>query len=251
MSSAAPVRRRAALAPGIKDDPVPVVENLIVWIAAVFGVVSAVATLAIVVAFIAEVVARWAGHPFDPTNWVNGFLVLATFSGLAWTTIRGEHVSVQFVAERFSPRASRITDIVIWATGSAYLIWLVITSFQATVALTWPNGFYWPIDPAKMGDQVSDGVSLTSRVPWRWLFSLAMVSFTLVALLNLVRAILGRTLYDDVERGEKAPKGEAATVLDVTRDEAEVAAALDAVVSDEIVTETNGGGTSAETGEKK
>jgi len=215
MSAAAPARRTRGLAPGIKSDPIPVVENLVVWTAAVFGMISALATLGIVVAFVGEVIARWVGQPFDPTNIVSGLLVTATFSGLAWTTIRGEHVSVQFVADRFGPRTSRVVDIVIWTVGSAYLVWLVIESFQTAVVRTW-------VSP----DLVSDGVSLVSRAPWRWVFSIATVPFALVALLNLTRAILGRHAYDDVED----LAGEAAEALAVTRDETEVAVAIESAI---------------------
>jgi TRAP-type C4-dicarboxylate transport system permease small subunit len=200
----AQARRRIALAPGIKDDPIPVVENLVVWTAAAFGMISALATLAIVGAFVGEVIARWLGHPFDPTNLVSGLLVTAVFTGMAWTTIRGEHISVQFVSERFGARFGKALDVLIWALGSAYLIWLVIASFETAAANTWP-----------VAEMVPDGVGLAPRWPWRWVLAIGMVPFALVALLNLARAILGRNPYDDVERPDEAPKGEAADALAV------------------------------------
>jgi len=188
MSSASPAKpRRAASAPGLKSDPIPGLENVIVWIAAVFGMIAACATLAIVVAFVAEVVARWLGSPFDPTNLVSGLLVVATFTGLAWTAIRAEHISVQFVSERFSPRFARYLDVAIWGLGSIYLVWLVYEAFMTAAANTWP----YP-------EMVPDGIGLAPRWPWRWAFAIATVPFVLVAILNLIRAILGRHPYDDV-----------------------------------------------------
>ncbi len=214
MSSAASAsKRRAALAPGLKSDPIPVIENLIVWLAAAFGIISALATLAIVVVFVAEVIARWTAHSFDPTNIVSGLLVTATFTGMAWTTIRGEHISVQFLSERFGKRTGRVLDIVIWTLGSAYLVWLVYASFETAAANTWP-----------FPEMVPDGVGLAPRWPWRWVLAIAMVPFTLVALLNLVRAILGRHPYDDVDRPDEEPKGEAAEAVAIAEDDATEAA---------------------------
>lgn len=210
MRSADAAKPRVALAPGIKSDPIPVVENLVVWTAAVFGIMSALATLAIVGVFVAEVVARWTGNPFDPTNLVSGLLVAAVFTGMAWTTIRGEHISVQFISERFGPRVGRVLDILIWSLGSAYLVWLVIASFQTAAMNTWP-----------VPEMVPDGVGLAPRWHWRWVLAIGMVPFALVALLNLARALLGRHPYDDVERPDEGPKGEAADVLAVI-DEAAV-----------------------------
>ena len=216
MTSAAPARRPGGLAPGIKDDRIPVLENIVVWISAAFGLISALATLAIVVAFVAEVIARWAGHSFDPTNLVSGLLVTAVFTGMAWTTIRGEHISVQFIAERFGRRTGRVLDIVIWILGSAYLIWLVYASFETAAANTWP----YP-------EMVPDGVSLAPRWPWRWVLAIGMVPFALVAVLNVIRALMGRAPYDDVDRSGMAVPVEAAVALDVTQDEVEVVSAIE------------------------
>ena len=204
---------RRGLAPGIKSDPIPVIENLVVWTAAAFGLISALATLAIVGTFVAEVIARWTGHPFDPTNLVSGLLVASVFTGMAWTTIRGEHISVQFVSERFGRRFGKVLDVVIWVLGSAYLLWLVYASFETAAQNTWP-----------IAEMVPDGVGLAPRWPWRWALAIGLVPFALVALLNLARALMGRHPYDDVERTDEGPKGEVADALLVVEENAADAA---------------------------
>ncbi|MCR2764033.1 TRAP transporter small permease [Microbacterium sp. zg.B48] len=181
-------------APGLKDDPIPVVENVVVWTAAVSAIIATLATLGIVAAFVSSVVARWFGQPFDVTNTVSGLLVTATFAGMAWTTVRGEQVSVQVVTERLGPKANHILDIVIWALASGYLVWLLWASVERAIGRTWP-----------VPETVINGVGLTPLWPWRWVFAAALVPFLLVVLLNLLRALRGRRPYDDVMQFDDAP----------------------------------------------
>src|SRR5687767_9374965 len=126
--------------------------------------IATIATLGIVAAFVGSVIARWLGDPFDVTNLVSGLLVTATFSGMAWTTVRGEQVSVQVVTERLGPKANRILDIVIWSLGSAYLTWLLWASVERAISRTWP-----------VPETVIDGVGLAALWPWRWVFAAALL----------------------------------------------------------------------------
>lgn len=174
-------------APGLKDDPIPVVENTVVWVAAVSAIIATAATLGIVVAFVTSVVGRWMGNPFDVTNIVSGLLVTATFAGMAWTTIRGEQVSVQVVTERLNAKVNRVLDVIIWTMGSVYLVWLLWASFERAISRTWP-----------VPETIIDGVGLAPLWPWRWVFAVSIIPFLLVVLLNLLRAILGKRPYDDV-----------------------------------------------------
>lgn len=174
-------------APGIREDPIPVVENAVVWTAAVSAIIATGATLGIVVAFVSSVIARWMGSPFDVTNLVSGLLVTATFAGMAWTTIRGEQVSVQVVTERLGPKANRVLDIVIWTLASVYLAWLMSAAFDRAANRTWP-----------VPETIIDGVGLAPLWPWRWVFAVALIPFLLIALINLARALMGRRPYDDV-----------------------------------------------------
>ena len=181
-------------APGLKDDPIRGVENVVVWAAAVSAMIATLATLGIVAAFVGSVVARWLGSPFDVTNVVSGLLVTATFAGMAWTTVRGEQVSVQVVTERLGAKANRILDIVIWSLGSGYLLWLLWASVDRAISRTWP-----------VPETVIDGVGLAPLWPWRWVFAAALLPFLLVVLLNLVRSIIGRRPYDDVMQFDDFP----------------------------------------------
>jgi TRAP-type C4-dicarboxylate transport system permease small subunit len=187
----------------LKDDPIHGVENAVVWTAAVSAIIATLATLGIVAAFVGSVVARWLGHPFDVTNTVSGLLVTATFAGMAWTTVRGEQVSVQVVTERLGPKANRILDIVIWSLASGYLIWLLWASVERAIGRTWP-----------VPETVIDGVGLAPLWPWRWVFAAALIPFLLVVLLNLLRAVLGRRPYDDVMQFDDAPVGEPGVLTD-------------------------------------
>lgn len=181
-------------APGLKEDPIPVVENVVVWAAAVSAIIATLATLGIVAAFVSSVVSRWLGNPFDVTNVVSGLLVTATFAGMAWTTVRGEQVSVQVVTERLGARSNRILDVAIWTLASGYLLWLLWASVDRAITRTWP-----------VPETVIDGVGLAPLWPWRWVFAVAMVPFLLVVLLNLARALVGRRPYDDVMQFDDGP----------------------------------------------
>lgn len=190
-------------APGIKDDPIPVVENAVIWIAAVSAMVATLATFGIVVAFVGSVVGRWTGSPFDVTNIVSGLLVTATFAGMAWTTVRGEQVSVQVVTERLSAKTNHILDLIIWTLGSAYVLWLMWASFERAISRTWP-----------IPETIIDGVGLAPLWPWRWVFALSMIPFVMIVLLNLVRSIMGRKPYDDVMEVEELVAAELGIDLD-------------------------------------
>ncbi|MFV0372901.1 TRAP transporter small permease [Microbacterium sp.] len=174
-------------APSLREDPIPVIENAVVWTAAVSAIIATGATLGIVIAFVSSVIARWLGSPFDVTNLVSGLLVTATFAGMAWTTIRGEQVSVQVVTERLSSKANRVLDIIIWTLATVYLGWLMQAAFDRAAARTWP-----------VPETVIDGVGLAPLWPWRWVFAVALIPFLLVAIVNLLRALIGRRPYDDV-----------------------------------------------------
>ncbi|HHX45851.1 MAG TPA: TRAP transporter small permease [Brevibacterium sp.] len=174
-------------APGLRNDPIPVVENAVIWVSAVFAMVATGATLAIVIVFCVSVIFRWSGAPFDITNLVQGLLVLATFSGMAWTTVRGEHVSVQVVTEKLSARANHVIDIFIWTIATGYLIWLTIAAFELATRRTWPA--------FEMADT---GQGMVAVWPWRWVFAIALIPFIFIVLINLARSIMGRRPYDDV-----------------------------------------------------
>ncbi|MCU1437146.1 MAG: transporter small permease [Naasia sp.] len=198
-------------APGVKDDPIRVADNVVVWVAAVSAMIATLATLGIVAAFVSSVIARWLGEPFDVTNTVSGLLVTATFAGMAWTTVRGEQVSVQVVTERLGPKANRVLDIVIWALATGYLVWLLVASFDRAVSRTWP-----------VPETIINGVGLAPLWPWRWVFAVALIPFLLVVLLNLARAIMGRRPYDDVmqfDDGPPIPPSEAAALDDAVPDD--------------------------------
>lgn len=173
--------------PGLRDDPIPVVENAVVWTAAVFAMVATLAVLGIVAAFVGSVIARWFGSPFDVTNLVSGLLVLGTFAGLAWTTVRGEHVSVQVVTEKLNAKVNHVIDIFIWTLASGYLIWLLFAAFERAASRTWPNP-----------EMVIDGVGLAPLWPWRWVFAVSVIPFLFIVLINLARSIMNRRPYDDV-----------------------------------------------------
>lgn len=190
-------------APGLRDDPIPAVENTVVWVAAVSAIVATLATLGIVAAFVSSVVGRWLGSPFDVTNLVSGLLVTATFAGMAWTTIRGEQVSVQVVTERLGPTSNRVLDVIIWSLASVYLVWLLWASVERAISRTWP-----------VPETVIDGVGLAPLWPWRWVFAAALIPFLLIVLLNLARAIMGRRPYDDVMEAAEATSAEPFAVDD-------------------------------------
>lgn len=174
-------------APSLREDPIPVVENAAVWTAAVFAMIATMSTLGIVIVFVVSVTSRWFGSPFDVTNIVSGMLVLATFAGMAWTTVRGEHVSVQVITERLSAKTNRIIDIFIWVLAGGYLTWLAVAAFERAASRTWP-----------IQEMVVDGVGLAPLWPWRWVFAISLIPFLFIVIVNLIRSILGRRPYDDV-----------------------------------------------------
>jgi TRAP-type C4-dicarboxylate transport system permease small subunit len=116
-------------------------------------------------------------------------LVTATFTGMAWTTIRNEQISVQFVAERWGPTVNRWLDILIWAFATGYLVWFLYAAFTVAAANTWP-----------IAEMVPDGIGSAPRWQYRWILAIAMVPFGMVSVLNLIRAVIRRDPYDDVIR---------------------------------------------------
>ncbi|MGO2111749.1 MAG: TRAP transporter small permease [Pseudoclavibacter sp.] len=173
-------------APGLRKDALPF-ENAVVWIAAVFGIISATAVVVTMVAIATQVVVRWVSGYSLPglTELSQSCLVVSIFCALAWAAVRGEHVSVRLVTSRLPQKANRVIDIVVWAVSTLFMFWLTAAAYVRALEST-------------EAGEAGPNISLVWYLwPWRWVMAIGLTVFTLVAITNLIRSLIGRMPYED------------------------------------------------------
>lgn len=153
---------------------------------AALGVVAAGSLVVLMVATVADVLVRWITRSSLPgmIEIAETALVASVFLGLAWTSIQGGHVAVTIVTDRMPPRLARAVSTLVWALSAGLLAWMSVALFvraaQSTSASETRFGLVqWPI------------------WPMRWIIAVGVVLWTVVAVVNLVRALRGRTPYGD------------------------------------------------------
>ncbi|GAA4431163.1 hypothetical protein GCM10023169_35410 [Georgenia halophila] len=182
-------------APGLRKDAVPF-ENVVVWIAAVFGIISAVGVVVTMLAIATQVLVRWITDYSIPglVELSQSCLVVSIFCGLGWAGIRGEHVSVRLLTDRLSHRVNHVIDVIVWTGGSIFMAWLTAAAVLRAIEST-------------ADGEAGPSVTLVWYLwPWRWVMAVGLAVLTLVALTNLVRAFLGRMPYDSASPVEHAPE---------------------------------------------
>ncbi|WP_300342883.1 TRAP transporter small permease [Nesterenkonia sp.] len=156
-------------------------EKFVRVLSQVLAVVSAAAIVAMVIAVAADVVARNATGASLPgmIEIAESSLVISVFFGLAWAGVKGEHVAVTLLADRFGPRLSQITSVFVWIIASGYLAWLLLaTTLRA-------------IDSTAMQEE-RFGLVRWPLYPLRWVIVAGLAAMLLVALVNLARSLTGK-----------------------------------------------------------
>lgn len=158
------------------------VEKFVRFLSRALAVVSAFAIVLMVLAVVADVAVRntTGASLRGMIEIAETSLVVSVFFGLAWAGIKGEHVAVTLVVDRFGPTLTRVTNIFVWTVSSGFLIWLLYaTTLRA-------------IDSTGMQEQ-RFGLVRWPLYPMRWVIVAGVAALLLVTLLNLARSIAGKT----------------------------------------------------------
>jgi TRAP-type C4-dicarboxylate transport system permease small subunit len=178
-------------------------ERLVRLASRSMAVIAAIAIVLMVLAVATDVVVRNTTGASLPgmVEIAESGLVVSVFFGLAWAGVRGEHVAVTLVVDRFNEFWTRATHVMVWAVSSSFLAWML---YAATLRA---------IDSTGMREH-RFGLVRWPLYPLRWVIAVGLFALLLVCLLNLVRCIAGR--------GQLGPNNELEAVL------AEVSAAQEA-----------------------
>ncbi|WP_147102945.1 TRAP transporter small permease [Nesterenkonia populi] len=158
-----------------------ILETAVRQIARVLAVLSAGAIVVMVVAIACDVIVRntTGASVRGMLELAETSLVISVFFGLAWAGVKGEHVCVTLLVDRFHEAATRLVQIVVWALSTVFISWLL----YATVLRA--------IDSTTMREE-RFGLVRWPIYPMRWVIVAGLVALLLVALLNLARSVAGR-----------------------------------------------------------
>ena len=150
------------------------------------GVLAATALVVLMLATVVDVLVRWISRASVPgmIEVAETALVASVFLGLAWTSMQGGHVAVTIVTDRLRPTLARIVSTLIWLLNAGMLAWMswacVLRAVQSTSLNETRFGLVqWPVWPL------------------RWIIAIGLILWTVVALVNLVRVLGGRTAYGE------------------------------------------------------
>lgn len=170
-------------------DPAPMarpgpVDRIAHVLAQFLGVIATSSIIVLMIAITIDVIVRNISGGSLPGMFelAESSLVVAVFFGLAWGAIKGEHVSVRLLSDRLGPAANRVFDIIGWAVSSVFLAWITWASYIKAQSSTELGEFRfgllnWPV------------------YPWRWVIVVGFAVLTLVAIMNVARALLGKEIY--------------------------------------------------------
>lgn len=148
------------------------------------AIISASSIVVLMLAIVTDVTVRTLRGSSVPgvLELAESCLVVAVFFGLAWAGMKGEHVSVSLIADRFGPGANRVFAIVAWALSTGFLAWLLYASVDKAISAT------------RLGES-RFGLMEWPLYPWRWAIAIGVGAFLLVSAANLVRAVKGQDLH--------------------------------------------------------
>lgn len=161
-------------------------DRLLQRCSAALGVVAASALVVLMLATVIDVLVRSITRASLPgmMEIAETALVASVFLGLAWTSIQGGHVAVTVVTDRLKPVPARVVSMLVWVLNTGILAWMTAALFlraaQSTSMSETRFGLVqWPIWPL------------------RWIIAVGVLFWTVVAIVNLVRVIRGRTAYGE------------------------------------------------------
>lgn len=155
-------------------------------VSAGLGVLAAGALVVLMLATVVDVIVRWISRSSVPgmLEVAETALVTSVFLGLAWTSMQGGHVAVTIVTDRLRPRMARVVSSLIWFLNAGMLAWLTYASVLRAMLSTNLN-------------ETRFGLVQWSVWPLRWIIAVGLLLWTVVAVVNLVRVLGGRTAYGE------------------------------------------------------
>lgn len=168
-------------------------ESLVQKLSRLLAILAAASIVAMVLAIAADVLVRNATGASLPgmIEVAETSLVVSVFFGLAWAAARGEHVAVTLLTDRFNEAWMRIVNIFVWALSSVFLAWLL---YASTVRA---------LDATRMLEE-RFGIVRWPMYPMRWVLVVGVAALLLVAILNVLRSVLGGTPMGTTGRGDTA-----------------------------------------------
>lgn len=150
------------------------------------GVIAAGALVVLMLATVVDVIVRWISRSSVPgmIEVAETALVASVFLGLAWTSMQGGHVAVTIVTDRLRPRMARIVSSLIWLLNAGMLAWMTVASVLRAIQSTSLN-------------ETRFGLVQWSVWPLRWIIAVGLLLWAVVAIVNLVRVLGGRTAYGE------------------------------------------------------
>lgn len=165
-------------------------ETVISRIAAFLGILATLATLVMMIGIVVDVFFRALYDRSVPgiLELSESALVAAVFLGMAYTGATNSHIAVDLLTEKLPERPRQTAILVAWLATVPILGWMLWATFQRALAATAENELRmglvnWPLWPS------------------RWLIVIGLAAMLLVALVNVVRVLRGRTVL-----GEDSPE---------------------------------------------
>jgi len=168
--------------------PESLFELVLTKISAALGIVAAGALVVLMLATVADVAVRWISRSSLPgmLEVAETALVASVFLGLAWTSIKGAHVAVTIVTDRLGPRTARIVSSAVWALSTVLLIWMTYATTVRAIDSTSRH-------------ETRFGIVQWPIYPMRWIIAIGLGLWAVVALMNLIRVLRGRTAFGEEE----------------------------------------------------
>ncbi|UOQ60298.1 TRAP transporter small permease [Leucobacter rhizosphaerae] len=186
--STSPVPDSTALAAGAPGTAAAAtgIDRALQRLSAGLGVLAASALVVLMLATVVDVLVRWISRSSVPgmIEVAETALVTSVFLGLAWTSMQGGHVAVTIVTDRLRPRMARIVSSLIWLLNAGMLAWMTVASVLRAIQSTTLN-------------ETRFGLVQWSVWPLRWIIAVGLLLWTVVAIVNLVRVLGGRTAYGE------------------------------------------------------
>lgn len=175
-----------ALAATAGQDQSSTLDRVLQRLSAGLGVLAAGALVVLMLATVVDVLVRWISRSSVPgmIEVAETALVTSVFLGLAWTSMQGGHVAVTIVTDRLRPQLARIVSSLIWFLNAGMLAWMAYASVLRALLSTQLN-------------ETRFGLVQWSVWPLRWIIAVGLLLWTVVAIVNLVRVLSGRTAYGE------------------------------------------------------
>lgn len=145
------------------------------WLSAPLGAIASLATLAVMVAIVIDVISRNITGKSVPglLEMSESALVAAVFLGLAYAGTTNSHVAVDILTSHINQTVARVLITLMWLAGIIVTTWFLISStnraiesFQRSESRT--GLVDWPIWPA------------------RWIIVIGFAAFLIIALINVI-----------------------------------------------------------------